>query len=169
MKFTYCPEEHELAAALREGRWPAACDPALRQHVEQCEACSDLVLVATTLEQARSEEMENAPAISPGLLWWRAQLRRRNAALEQVSKPIGVAGKFALALSIMTAFALVMWQRAPLWDWLAGFQDLARSKVAQIDIAGQGAAAFPPPLLVASLGALALFSGFIIYLVCRPE
>ena len=169
MKFTSCSEEHELTAALRDGRWPAACDLALRQHVKQCGACSDLVLVATTLKQAHDQEIENAPTISSGLLWWRAQLRRRNAALEQVSRPVGVAAKFALALSLMTAFGLVMWQRAPLWDWLAGFQDLARPNVAQIDLIGQGAAAFPAILLVVSLGTLALFGGVVIYLVFRPE
>ena len=168
MKFTSCSEEHELAAAIREGRWPAACDPALRQHAEQCQVCSDLVLVATTLGQARGEHRENPAALAPGLLWWRAQLRRRNAALEQVSKPIGLAGKFALALSTLTALGLLMWQRAPLWDWLVGLEDLPRTGVLGIDVGGQSTAAFIPILLVVTLGALALFS-FVIYLACRPE
>src|SRR5579859_6937960 len=154
MKFTSCSQEIELTRALREGRWPTACDPELRQHVEQCEACNDLVFVATTLGQARDQEMEGPSAMSPGLLWWRAQLQRRNAALEQVSKSIGVAGKFALTVSVMTTFGLVVWQRAPLWDWLAGFQDLPGANVLQVDVTGQSATAFPLILLVVSLGAL---------------
>jgi hypothetical protein len=102
-----CPHEAEAKAAVRRGHWPNACEPELRKHVESCDRCSSQLLVAHAFQSARAEAIQIAPVNHPGLLWWRAQLRRRNDALQRVGKPIATAQIFALCISVLTAAALL--------------------------------------------------------------
>jgi hypothetical protein len=102
-----CPREAETQAVLRHGHWPDACEPELRQHVATCDRCSSRLIVLETFQAARTESMQIAHLGHPGLLWWRAQLRRRNEALERVSKPAMTGQIFALCISILTAVALL--------------------------------------------------------------
>jgi hypothetical protein len=102
-----CPREAEAQAVLRRGHWPDACEPELRHHVATCERCSSRLLVLHTFQTARAESVQAANVGHPNLLWWRAQLRRRNEALQRVSKPTVTAQLFALCISILTAAALL--------------------------------------------------------------
>ena len=72
-----CVREKEVSELLRQGHWPHACTAELHAHVDGCRACRDLVLVAASFQKARAQAAGAAPLQSPGLLWWRAQLRRR--------------------------------------------------------------------------------------------
>jgi hypothetical protein len=91
MTFRPCSYERELTQALKDGHWPQGCGAELRAHVDVCGNCSDLVLVTQTFQRARCESERVAACGSPSLLWWRAQLRHRNAAAERVSRPITIA------------------------------------------------------------------------------
>ena len=102
-----CPRETEVQAILRRGHWPDACEPELREHVATCDRCSSGLIVRHTFQRARVEALTAAPINHPGLLWWRAQLRRRNEALERVSKPAMTGQLFALCISILTAVILL--------------------------------------------------------------
>jgi hypothetical protein len=77
-----------------------------------------------TFEAARRQMMPTARLESAGALWWRAQLRRRNAAIETVGCPILGAHIFALAVSLVVAAAVLVWQGSALKAW---FADLPRS------------------------------------------
>jgi hypothetical protein len=112
-----CPREAEIQAVLRRGHWPDACEPELRQHVAICDRCSRRLLVLQTFQTARAESMQAAHLGHPGLLWWRAQLRRRNEALQRVSKPAMTGQLFALCISILTAVTLLGSQIRKGVDW----------------------------------------------------
>ena len=119
-----CAREREVAELLRQGFWPDACPPELRAHVETCRMCADLVVVTRAFQDARKEAKSPARLESAGALWWRAQLRRRNAAIETVARPIVGAQIFALAVSIVVGIAVVAWQGSTLRAWIA---DLPRA------------------------------------------
>jgi hypothetical protein len=61
--------------------------------------------------------MQAARIDHPNLLWWRAQLRRRNDALQRVGRPITTAQIFALCISILAAAALLRSQLGKGLNW----------------------------------------------------
>ena len=116
-----CPHETEIQAIVRSGHWPEACDPELRNHVETCRTCGEQLLVLHAFHSARAHTMQAARVDHPNLLWWRAQLRRRNDALQRVSRPITTAQIFAFCISVLAAAALLrsQWQQGFHWSsWL---------------------------------------------------
>jgi anti-sigma factor RsiW len=116
-----CPNDADLKAILRSGHWPAACDPELRSHIETCGRCSEQLLLLQAFQNSRSQAMQAARLDHPNLLWWRAQLRRRNEALERVARPITTAQIFALCVSLLATVALIgsMMQEGLNWSsWL---------------------------------------------------
>lgn len=116
-----CAREHELSELLRKGHWPQACPADLYAHVVSCRSCSDLVLITGMLQNSRRHTAE-LPRLEPaGAIWWRAQLRRRNAAIEKVSRPILGAQIFALAMTLVVLAAIAVWQ---IGNWSAWFADV---------------------------------------------
>jgi hypothetical protein len=117
-----CPRNAEVQSIVRRGHWPQACDPELRRHVETCRTCAEQLLVQHAFHAARAQAMHAASGycpnlLHPNLLWWRAQLRRRNEALERVSRPITTAQVFALCISILAAAALLRSQIGKAFNW----------------------------------------------------
>ena len=92
-----CTREREVNEMLHRGHWPEACASELREHVDGCRTCSDLVLVTKTFQAARAHSAAMARPESAGALWWRAQLRRRNAKFLTIA--------MALLLSAAALFA----------------------------------------------------------------
>ena len=113
---TGCAFEKDLSLALHEGRWPAACDPALRAHVAACASCADLVLVTSTLQDARAVATHVPVLPPPGVLWWRAQVRRRNTAAERMSRPIVFTEVITLAATLV-ALVLATVRFVDWMDW----------------------------------------------------
>jgi hypothetical protein len=124
MMLKSCPREKEVKELLKRGQWPQACAPELRAHVVSCRSCGDLILVAEAFQCARAESTAAAPLVSPGALWWRAQLRRRNAAIECISKPILGAQIFALCVTLVMTMGLTVWQARQGLSWLTWFEQL---------------------------------------------
>ncbi len=118
MKLNSCPREHEIVAAVREGRWPHGCDAAILAHVATCRHCGEVLLMAESLQQMRSETVRRAELPPAGVLWWRAQVRRRNSAIERVSAPIAVVGKVGLAATLLAALGLAGWQGSSAYNSL---------------------------------------------------
>ena len=120
MRFRDCAWQAEISQALSAGHWPDASGPELRSHVDSCSSCNDLVLVTESIRDARRASVLTERPISPSLLWWRAQLRKRYYAAEQMSKPISFAQIFAgLTSSVLTIIFVVSQYRYGLrWgDW----------------------------------------------------
>lgn len=114
-----CTKQAEVASMLARGHWPNACPPELRAHLANCRSCADLVMVTHAFQQSRAAATQEARPPAPGVVWWRAQLRKRNAAMEQVSKPLVGGYVFAFAITLLVAFAVVVFQARQGFPWLA--------------------------------------------------
>jgi len=91
-----CDRENAIVEAVRSGEWT----PELTTHRETCTVCADAALVAEFL---RTEEEVAVP--DAGLLWWKAQIRRKLEVQEQVLKPVRWAERaFAVALVGVAAY-----------------------------------------------------------------
>jgi hypothetical protein len=127
MTFRGCAREHELQKLLDRGQWPAACPGELRAHVAHCRSCREMILVSHALGSERLKAAAEARLESPGVLWWRAQMRRRHAALERISRPFLGAQIFALAVCLVSAGFYILAQARRGFDWLAWLADLPRT------------------------------------------
>jgi hypothetical protein len=160
-----CPRELEAQAVLRRGHWPDACDPELRQHVATCDRCSSQLLVLQIFQTARTESMQAAPIGHPGLLWWRAQLRRRNEALQRVSKPAITAQLFALCISILAAVTLLgsLIRKGVDWSsWLPEQSVLSRSDA--LSMLSSGKAQWGLMLPLAGFATVVVLAAVVVYL-----
>jgi hypothetical protein len=124
MNIRTCPRQPEIKQLIQQGHWPDACEPELRAHVAACAACTDTVQFARIFQTARAESMLRAPMDSAGPLWWRAQLRRRNAALERIVKPIRTAQIFTAAICLLATIGFVIFQERSGNNWLSNLQQL---------------------------------------------
>jgi hypothetical protein len=122
-----CAREKEVAELLERGHWPQACPPELRQHVDTCRGCGNLVLLTQTFQRARTGTAGMARLESPGVLWWRAQLRRRNAAMERIGKPLLGAQVFAVAVSLIVVAGFLARGPGRGLLWRAWLEEIPRS------------------------------------------
>ncbi len=158
-----CAREKEVAQLLHRGHWPQASAAELRDHVAACRTCSDLVLVTQAFQGAKATAA--APHLpSAGAIWWRAQLRRRNADIERISRPILGAQIFAFAITIVVAGMLLAWQLRRGVHIAAWLQDTAHS----LNFSALVPSALPHFdsglwLLFPVLATLALVSGVVVY------
>jgi hypothetical protein len=119
MTFRSCVHEKEVADLLARGHYPQACTSELQAHVSTCRSCADLILVTGVFQAARTQTAAAANLPSPGMLWWRAQLRRRNAAVERIGKPILGAQIFAFSVSLLFAIGFLATQATHGLRWLS--------------------------------------------------
>lgn len=168
-----CSSEKELQASLRQGRWPHACDPDLRAHAASCRDCQELALVTQTLQKAKSNLDQLARLHlarvggSPGLLWWRGQLRRRNEAIQSVTEPLALAEKVGL-LGLLVAFCVLIWQASHSGDLLNHFQSLSSSGFSPLEGLWALASGMNTSIVVlgvASLAILVFFASLAIFLL----
>ena len=172
MMLSQCAREKEVAELLKQGQWPTACPPELREHVSVCRSCSDLTLVAGSFQRARVEAASTARISSPSALWWRAQLRRRNAAVERIGKPILGAQIFALAINIVVIVVLLALQARNGLGWLTRLEELPAAYSLHFDTLWQSALLNPGwtlMLLIPAAATLALLGGVIVYLATERQ
>lgn len=131
MSLCTCSHESEIKALLQAGHWPQAAPDELRIHAASCRACADLVLLTQAFHADRAVISSAAQLPSPGVLWWRAQLRRRNAAIERISRPILGAQIFAIAIAIAAAAAILLVERRESLRW---FSEIGKSRT--FDLSG---------------------------------
>ncbi len=169
MTLRTCSYENELTQALKNGHWPEGCGPELRAHVDACGSCGDLVLVTRTFQRARSESEHVALCGSSSLLWWRAQLRRRNAATERVSRPITIAQTFALFVNVFVGIVFVASQYRHGLHWASWWSALAPLRALHSLPIGSGQIDWNLLLLVSGFGVLALLSLVVVYLASEKS
>jgi len=104
-----CPRSAEVAAVLAGGIGGGfqarglEADGDLQQHVASCPSCADLALVMTSFQSERDRSRRAATVPSAGLVWWRAQLRQRQAAARTAAAPVTIVHAFTLALALALA------------------------------------------------------------------
>jgi hypothetical protein len=163
-----CSFEREILQALKDGHWPDGCSSELRTHVGNCASCSDLVLVTQTFQRARSESVQQLPAGSPSLLWWRAQLRRRNAAAQSIDKPIRIAQVFAWAVVLMVFAVFVAAQFRHGLHWAEQWLALVSSYFSHTALSATKLD-WNPLFLISGLGLLVFVSGVVFYLASEKQ
>jgi hypothetical protein len=164
MSFGICNRERELAEALRAGFWPEACTEDLRAHVAGCKGCSQRVVLSAAFRRERAAASAEPRLESPGAIWWRAQLRRRNAAIERISRPILGAQVFAVAVALIAAVVFLVSeakQSVGLFAWIA---DAPRALHMEALLPASMQNATGAALMFAGLlAAVALIGGFAAY------
>lgn len=189
MRLRSCPRENEVKELVQRGQWPvaAATAPELCAHVGGCRSCGELVLVTAAFQRARAEAAGAARVGSPGVLWWRAQLRRRNAAVERIGRPILGAQIFALAVNLLLAVGFVAWQARHGLAWLtwpfwsSWFAQLPQTATLHLDsqwfdslwpsaLFGSGwSSVLTPMVLIPAAATLALLGGVVVYLASEKQ
>ena len=156
-----CGREREVREMLHRGSWPEGCEAELRGHVDSCSFCSDLVGVTQALRVDRDAAMDQARLGPPGALWWRAQLRRRNEAIEKVARPIVGAHVFALAIALVAAAVLVVWQAGAWSVWIGELPRAVHLRALVPNLLGTDSGA--TWMMAAGLATVALLSGIVVY------
>ena len=172
MTFGPCPHEKELSTLLALGHYPNACPPELHDHVSACRSCTELVLVTRAFQTARAQTAAAANLASPGLLWWRAQLRRRNAAVERVGKPILSANIFALSVTLLFALGFLATQATTGLRWLSWFTQLPQASAFHLESLWPSAlltSGWGLFLLIPMCATLALIGGVVVYLALEKQ
>jgi hypothetical protein len=116
-----CIREKEITALVERGGWPDAAAEELRGHAAACKGCGQALTLLLAFRRERAQAVGAARLEAPGVLWWRAQLRRRNAALEKIGRPLLGAQIFAVAVSLIAALAVLAFEadKGPGWrSWL---------------------------------------------------
>lgn len=156
-----CKRRQEVLHLVARGHWPHACPSDLRAHLDDCRSCAELLLVTDAFQQFRTATEAQATLPAPGAIWWRAQLRRRNAAMERVGKPILGAYVFALALTVMVAAGFAISQARHGLRWLEWADDAVHGPVfspsAWLSSGGALAVLIPVLATVALVGAVVVY------------
>jgi hypothetical protein len=161
-----CPRENELRDAMARGQWPLAAenDAELRAHISKCRSCSDLVVVSEAFGKARAVSTASARLVPPGILWWRAQLRRRNAAIERVTRPLLGAQIFALAFTLLAGVGFLVFEAMTSDSWRIWLQQLPQNAALDWSNLLASAAAGPVWMWMTIGPALLLLGGVAVYM-----
>lgn len=170
MMLNRCPREKEVKELIERGQWPVAAgtQPELAAHVRECRACADLALVTHVFQRARSNAAGPGNISSPGLLFWQAQLRRREAAMVRIAKPILAAQIFALAVVLILATGFIAWQGTHGIDWLNWFGTHAQTGEVE-SIVSAAFSGWGLMVTIPAVAALALLGGAAIYLAAERQ
>jgi hypothetical protein len=154
-----CPRQTEVQQLLEQGHWPQACPAELRAHLSDCRACSELMMVTQAFQRARAAAAAEVKLPASGAIWWRAQLRKRNAAVERVGKPIFGAYVFALAVTVLVAAAFAVSQARHGLRWLnwVGQSGESFNPAAWLSAGGSLVVLIPVFAMVALVGAVVVY------------
>ena len=164
MNLRSCAREIELSEVLKAGHWPDACDANLRKHASTCQRCADYVLLALAFKASRAEAVVHANLDHPSLLYWRARLRRRNQALEQLNRPTYFVGSFAFLSALLLAVGFLFWQRRYVSGWFDWIRAVPHSSPFRMETLSSPPSNWSLSMLIGCLGALLLFTAVALYL-----
>lgn len=100
-----CPREADVLDALASARWPERIDRELTDHVAACGVCRDVIAVATAIHADHDAAWREADVPSSGQMWWRAEMRARQEAIRDASRPVTVAQGVAALLALVVVVA----------------------------------------------------------------
>jgi hypothetical protein len=171
MTFRSCSRQSEVQQMLANGHWPHACPADLRAHLADCRGCGELLLLIQAFQQSRTTAAAQVKLPPAGAIWWRAQLRRRNAAVERVGKPILGAYVFALSMTILVAaaFAISQARHGLRWlDWI-GESSSAAMHVESLNPSAWLSSGGALMVLIPIFATLALVGAVAVYLAAEKQ
>lgn len=154
-----CQREPALLDALASGRWPAACEPELREHVEDCFECRELLVVAEALVMDRRAAEAEADVPTSGAVWWRMEMRREREEKEAAARTVGRvhAGVVSVTVALLVAALSTTPFVRSTWSWLTTALSASQELV--------GLASSVPLMLLALVGVTILvFAPVALYL-----
>ncbi len=99
-----CLREQEVLSAVRVRGWRDVCNDELKKHVDGCEVCRDLIVVAELMRDDYVLGLPQPQLPAAGQVWWRAAVRARAEAAEAAARPLtwvhGIAGACVLGVSV---------------------------------------------------------------------
>ena len=161
MKVIECARESDVLDAVASARWPHRVPRELADHVAACAICTDVVVVAEAMRADHDAVWQQADIPSSGQVWWRAEMRVRQEAIRQASRPITIAQGVA-AFLVLTLTGTSGWFA---WTWI-------RQATPAFSLASVSAQALASPFaasLAIALGALLLITPVALYLVLSDE
>jgi hypothetical protein len=162
MTLVECPRESDVLDALASARWPSRVDAELTAHVESCAICQDVIAVASAMQEDHDAAWREANVPSSGQMWWRAEMRARQDAVHEASRPVTVAQGVAVVLALVVA-AGAGWFA---WPAMQGFFATFFADN------GSQASAFASPMfipLAVAMGALLVFAPVALYFVLSEK
>lgn len=105
MTLVECPRESDVLDALASARWPNRVDAELADHVASCAICTDVIAVASAIQEDHHAAWQDATVPSSGQMWWRAEMRARQDAIREASRPVTIAQGVAVVLALGVAAA----------------------------------------------------------------
>jgi hypothetical protein len=139
-----CSREHAVISAILAGRWPHQCDESLHDHAAQCEVCKESVEVVSLFRVERQVLLDEMRIPSAGQVWWRAAIRARLEASQQVARPLSWLFGITVACVAGLAVAVVELLWSPVrhaltgagpWTMSLGLGELARVLPTLADLA----------------------------------
>lgn len=149
-----CSRTTEVQKLLRLGHWPHAAGAELAEHVRACRRCSEQVLLTQAFGAVKASAMNEARVEPPALVWWRAQLRRKNEVVRRVERPMRAQMLVVLAV-VCVGLGLAF--------RLSGGTNAWRSWMSA------GAGSLGLGLVIASAVALAMMAGLAVYLTVERK
>jgi hypothetical protein len=160
-----CDKEDVVLEAMRHATW----DEALRDHVQRCESCADLALVARWMhDEARTARLEAANALpSAGQVWWKAQILAKRSAVERATRPIVYFQKLSYAFGTLSVLAVALWNWNAIQRWLGPL----RTTWSQLSTAGGSPSPLLNPFLYLSAGLafLVILGAFALYVAWEEQ
>jgi uncharacterized protein (DUF2062 family) len=154
-----CPRESDVLDALASQRWPQRAERELVEHVASCEICRDVLVVAAAMREDHDATWREASLPSSGQVWWRAEMRARQQAIRDASRPIAVAYGVA-AVAALVVLAIAAWFAWP----------VAHEFVASIVATPKTTLESPITLpLLLAVGAFLIVAPVALYLVLSDE
>jgi hypothetical protein len=157
---TDCRYETAVLEEIEAGRWPSASAAELRAHAAACPVCADVALVAAEMRAA--DGAPTAPLILPsaGQVWWRAELRARNEAVQLAQRPLIAVQVVAAVVAVLGLATGLRWIAPNAWSWLVETAGLARTA----DGIGTWGV-----MLILSIGFWLVLAPIAVYMVVRAD
>lgn len=167
-----CPREAEVLESVTSDAWADGAHPDLDAHIEGCAVCAETLEVGLALREDYRASTLEARIPSPGLLWWRAELRVRQEAVRKAAQPITMVQALAAASSLAAIAALAGWLVPSMRAWFGGFAAAAMDLLPEVTIeAGtlvMGGVPIGTPFIV-GIGVCLMLASFAAYWILSEE
>jgi hypothetical protein len=126
MNRSWCERECDVVEALRRGVF----SDELRHHVGSCAICAETQPVAQMLLQTASRLREERELPAAGLVWRRAQARKKEIVLRRATRPLIFMRVLSVAyVSLFAGWSLYYFWRSGAGEMVSGWNGLQSERV----------------------------------------